>query len=319
MYKVLIPKALSNTGVEYLRKKGCEVILGAPASPEDPLLETCDAILAGAGSKIKYDKAVLDRCVRCKIISNFSAGFEHIDAAYAEKAGIQVTNSGTANSNAVAEQTILLLLSCAKNQGIMSNAARRGDFAVRKRVLNTELTGATLGLVGCGNIGRLVAQKAIHGFGMKVIAYAPHLTKENAPQGVEPVSDCNEIYKNADYISLHVPLTEETRYMVSKDQFDMMKPTAYIINVSRGGIIKEADLIQAIRENKIKGAGLDVFEKEPLPADSGLSQYENIILSPHSAANTRQALENMELYAAMDIWRVLNGEKPEFPVNHPFR
>ncbi|WP_077612680.1 hydroxyacid dehydrogenase [Clostridium sp. Marseille-P2415] len=317
MYKVLIPKAISNSGVEYLRKKGCEVIMGAPASSNDPLLEDCDAILAGAGSKIKYDKAVLDRLRNCKVISNFSAGFEHIDTIYAEQIGIQITNSGTANSNAVAEQTILLMLACAKNYEIMSNAAHKGDFSVRKRVFNTELQGLTLGLIGCGNIGRLVAQKAVHGFGMKVIGYDPRLTEENLPAEIRLVSDCNEIYKTADFISLHVPLTEETRYMVSKDQFDFMKPSAYIINVSRGGIIKEADLIQAVKENKIKGAGLDVFEQEPLPVDSELFQYDNIILSPHSAANTVQALENMELYAAKDIWRVLNGEKPEFPVNHP--
>lgn len=317
MYKVLIPKAISNSGVEYLRKKGCKVIMGAPASANDPLLEDCDAILAGAGSKMKYDKAVLDRLRNCKVISNFSAGFEHIDAMYAEQIGIQVTNSGTANSNAVAEQTILLMLACAKNYEIMANAAHKGDFSVRKRVFNIELQGLTLGLVGCGNIGRLVAQKAVHGLGMKVIGYDPHLTKENLPPEIRPVSDCNEIYKTADFISLHVPLTGETRHMVSKDQFDFMKPSAYIINVSRGGIIKEADLIQAVKENKIKGAGLDVFEQEPLPADSELFQYENIILSPHNAANTVQALENMELYAAKDIWRVLNGEKPEFPVNHP--
>ncbi|MEY8354356.1 hydroxyacid dehydrogenase [Lachnospiraceae bacterium 54-53] len=317
MYKVLVPKAISNTGVEYLREKGCEVILGAPASASDPLLEDCDAILAGAGSKIRYDKAVLDRLKRCRVISNFSAGFEHIDTLYAEQAGIQITNSGTANSNAVAEQTILLLLACAKNYEIMSNAAHKGDFSVRKRVFNAELQGTTLGLIGCGNIGRLVAKKAVHGFGMKVIGYDSGLTEANVPAEIRLVSDCNEIYQTADFISLHVPLTEKTRYMVSKAQFDLMKSTAYIINVSRGGIIKEKDLIQAVRENKIKGAGLDVFEQEPLPPDSELFQYENILLSPHSAANTVQALENMELYAAEDIWRVLNGEKPEFPVNHP--
>lgn len=317
MYKILIPNALSGTGVKYLKEKGCEVLLGSPASPEDPLLETCDAILAGAGSKIIYEKSVLNRLTSCKIIANYSAGFDYIDAGYAAKKRILVTNSGTANSNAVAEQTMLLLLSCAKNQGIMSNAARRGDFALRKLCLNSELSGAVLGLIGFGNIGRLVAQKAIYGFGMKVLAYAPHLTKENAPEGVEPVSDCNEIYKNGDFISLHVPLTDETKYMVARKQFDMMKPGAYIINVSRGGIIKEKDLLWAIKEKKIRGAGLDVFEQEPLPKDSELTQYENIILSPHSAANTRQALENMELYAAQDIWRVLNGEAPRFPVNHP--
>ncbi len=319
MYKVLIPKTISNTGAEYLLEKGCEVIIGAPSSPDDPRLKDCDAILPGGKSKIKYDKDVLDRCKNCKVIANFSAGYEHVDIVYAEQAGIQVTNAGTANSNAVAEHTLYLLLACAKNHEIMTKAAYTGSFSIRAKVFNLELQGMTLGIIGFGNIGQRVAQKAIHGLGMNVLVYSPNLTREQLPQGIQLAYDRDEIYQKADFISLHVPLTEETRHMVSKEQFDLMKPSAYIINVSRGGIIKEEDLIKAIEEKKISGAGLDVFEQEPLPVDSPLFQHENIIISPHCAANTVQALENMELYAAKDIWRVLNGEAPEFPVNHPCR
>jgi D-3-phosphoglycerate dehydrogenase len=105
--------------------------------------------------------------------------------------------------------------------------------------------------------------------------------------------------------------------MIAREQLDMMKPSAVLINVSRGGLIQEEDLIQAVKDKKIKGAALDVFETEPLPADSALLKYNNIIVSPHCAANTREALDRMELFAAMDIFRVLNGERPEFPVNHP--
>lgn len=315
MFKVLIPRVLSGTGVDYLQKKGCEVIIEAPSSGDDPRLLECDAILTGAGSRFIYDQAVLDQCKNCKIISNYSAGFEHIDVEYAKQAGIVVTNAGTANSNAVAEQTLLLMLACAKNHQIMSDAAHKGNFSIRRRVFNMELEGSILGLIGYGKIGSLVAQKALLGFGMKVLVYGRHLTSENTPKGIIPVNDINEIYQKSDFISLHVPLTEQNRYMVTKDQFDLMKPSAYIINVSRGGLIKETDLIQAIKEKKISGAGLDVFEQEPLPTDSPLFDYDNIILSPHSAANTVQAHRNMELFAAEDIWSVLNGEAPRFPVN----
>ena len=152
---------------------------------------------------------------------------------------------------------------------------------------------------------------------MKVIVYDHHLTPDNAPAFVTPVSTQEEVYQNADFISLHVPFSEKNRHMIAREQLEMMKSSAVLINVSRGGLIQEDDLIQAVKDKKIKGAALDVFETEPLPADSTLLKYNNIIVSPHCAANTREALDRMELFAAMDIVRVLNGERPEFPVNHP--
>ncbi len=317
MFKVLIPRTISHTGTDYLKKKGCELILSAPASADDPAFEQCDAILTGPTRKYRYDKELLDRCKNLKIISSFSAGVDYIDTAYAERLGIQVTNSGNANSNAVAEHTIFFMLACAKNHEVMSDAVKKSDFSIRRDVFNTELSGLTLGLIGFGNIGKLVAKKAAMGFDMKVIVYDHHLTSENAPFGVIAVSSPEEVYQNADFISLHVPYSEKNRHMIAKKQLDMMKPSTILINVSRGGLILEDDLIQAVKDKKIKGAALDVFEKEPLPVDSTLLQYSNIVVSPHCAANTREALDRMERFAAMDIWRVLNGERPEFPVNHP--
>lgn len=317
MFKVLIPRTISHTGTDYLAKKGCELILSAPKSADDPVFEQCHAILTGPTRKFRYDKPLLDRCKNLKVISSFSAGIDYIDTVYAEKLGIQVTNSGNANSNAVAEHTIFFMLACAKNHEIMSEAVKKSDFSIRKDVFNMELSGLTLGLIGFGNIGKLVAKKASMGFDMKVIVYDHHLTPDNAPTGVTPVSSPEEVYRNADFISLHVPFSEKNRHMIAREQLDMMKPSAVLINVSRGGLIQENDLIQAVKDKKIKGAALDVFETEPLPADSPLLKYNNIIVSPHCAANTREALDRMELFAAMDIFRVLNGEKPEFPVNHP--
>lgn len=317
MFKVLIPRTISHTGTDYLTKKGCELILSAPKSADDPVFEQCHAILTGPTRKFRYDKPLLDRCKNLKVISSFSAGVDYIDTVYAEKLGIQVTNSGNANSNAVAEHTLFFMLACAKNHEIMSEAVKKSDFSIRKDVFNIELSGLTLGLIGFGNIGKLVAKKASMGFDMRVIVYDHHLTPDNAPAGVTPVSSPEEVYRNADFISLHVPFSEKNRHMIAREQLDMMKPSAVLINVSRGGLIQEDDLIQAVKDKKIKGAALDVFETEPLPADSALLKYNNIIVSPHCAANTREALDRMELFAAMDIVRVLNGERPEFPVNHP--
>ena len=152
MFKVLIPRTISHTGTDYLTKKGCELLLSAPTSADDPVFEQCHAILTGPTRKFRYDKPLLDRCKNLKVISSFSAGVDYIDTVYAEKLGIQVTNSGNANSNAVAEHTIFFMLACAKNHEIMSEAVRKSDFSIRKDVFNIELSGLTLGLIGFGNI-----------------------------------------------------------------------------------------------------------------------------------------------------------------------
>lgn len=311
MFKILIPKTLSGSGVEYLKQKGCEIIQKIPVSKHDPILSQCDAILTGP-SKFYYDEEVLRFCKNCKIIANFSAGVEHIDLLSAKSLGIQITNSGNANSNSVAEHTLSLLLACAKNLWIMSDAVKKGDFSVKKRVRNLELKGLTLGLIGCGNIGMQVAKKASFGFDMNVLAYDHHLTAENAPAFLTPVDTLSELYQSSDFISLHIPYTEKNKHLIAKKELEQMKQSAILINVSRGGIINETDLIDALKKGVIKGAGLDVFEQEPVSTDSELLTLSNLIVTPHCASNTEPSLHNMELYAAMDIWRVLHGEPPKF-------
>ena len=316
-YKVLIPRLVSGTGVEFLRGHGCEVVEGEPLSADSPHLADCDAILAGGLGGLLYDAAVLDRCPKCRILACFSVGVERVDLEAAADRGIQVTNSGTANANAVAEHLVYLLLACAKNGKIMQQAAQQGDFAVRQRVRNLELENKCLGIIGCGNIGRAVARKCMYGLEMDVVTYDPFLAAEDLPQGIRRAHTLEELLSQADFVSVHLNLTAQTKGLIGEKQLAKMKPTAYLLNVSRGGIVDEAALRRALERKEIAGAGLDVFEQEPLLPDSWVSRMDNLIATPHCAATTEEALQKMELFAAQDIWRVLNGEEPRFPKNRP--
>lgn len=316
-YKVLIPRLVSGTGADFLRQRGCTVIEGEPKSFDSAHLKDCDAILAGGVGGLFYDARVLRQCQKCKILACFSVGVEQIDLQAAARQGIQVTNSGTANCNAVAEHLVYLLLACAKRGTLMQKAAAAGDFAVRQRVYNVELKDKCLGIIGCGNIGQAVARKCMYGLNMRVIAYDPFLKPEDMPQGVQSVT-LPELLGQADFVTLHLNLTAETKGLIGEPQLAMMKPGAYILNVSRGGLIDEQALQYALSHSLIAGAGVDVYQQEPLPPGFWMSELDNVVMTPHCAAHTQEALQNMELFAAQDIWRVLNGEAPRFPKNQPW-
>ena len=320
MFQVLIPRVISGSGAAFLKGCGCQVELGEPVSTDSPVLEQCDAILAGGVSGLRYDEALLKRCRKLKIIACFSVGTEMIDLQAASRLGIYVSNSGTANCNAVAEHTVYLLLCCAKNAERMRFAARHGDFAIRQRVYCQELSGRRLGLIGCGRIGRAVAKKCEAGFDMEVLGYDPYLPAEAFPQEIHPVRTLEELLRNSDFVSVHVPMTDQSRNLIRKEQLRQMKPGAYLINTSRGGIVCEEDLLDALRSGQIAGAALDVFSQEPLEPHSIFTTFDNLIITPHCAANTQEALSRMERYAAEDIWRVLSGGEPVFvcarPCNH---
>ena len=189
-------------------------------------------------------------------------------------------------------------------------------FESRNRTKGVEVDGKTLGLIGCGHIGRLVAQKAALGFGMKVVGYDAYAKPENMPEYIQLVDTPEEVYRQADFLSLHVPLTPDTRDMVNKEVFAMMKPTAIVLNCARGGVINEADLYQAVVDGSIAGAGLDVFEDEPINPQNPLYTLDKVIVTPHDAALTFEAADRMGLHAAQGIVEVLQGKKATWPVNH---
>ena len=190
-------------------------------------------------------------------------------------------------------------------------------FGIRDQVRGVGLEGKIVGIVGFGAIGSLVARKAILGFGMSVIAYDPYLAKDKVPAEITLVDSWEELFQTADFVTLHLPSTPETKGCVGKDEFGMMKSTAFLINAARGEIVNQADLIAALQENMIAGVGLDVYAQEPPVKDNPLFQLDNVILTPHNAALTKECAIRTAIHAAMGIDDVLSGRTPKWPVNEP--
>ena len=319
-YKVLIPQDITETGKDYLREHDCELMILKDSSVENICknVTDVDAILVRTAD---YPAQVFEAAKRLKVIARHGAGVDNIDLEAAALHGVQVCNAPVANSTSVAEHTIMMILACAKNAILQDKACRRGDYDSRNRVKGTELEGKTLGLIGCGHIGRLVAEKAFYGFGMKVIGYDAYADPAVLPEYIGQKNSMDEVFSEADFISLHIPLNDETRGMVNKEIFvKKMKNSACLINCARGGIVNEDDLYEALKRGEIAGAGLDVFEtetlnpNEPLDPNCKLYTLDNVIVSPHNAALTVEAADKMGLHAAWGIVEVLTGQKPTWSV-----
>ena len=250
---------------------------------------------------------------RLKVISRHGVGHDNIPIDECTRAGIPVTVVGPVNSISVAEQTMLLMLAAARATIALDDAVRHGDFDVRGRVTGVELHGRTLLLVGYGRIGREVARRAA-AFGMRVCVFDPYVTSTDDP--VELIEELDVALAGADVTSLHVPLTQETRVIIGERELALMPRGAIVVNASRGGLVDEQALVAGVRSGHLHGAGLDTFEREPLPADSPLAAERRIVLSPHTAALTEQALVAMGLAAVANAMAGLDGTlDPELVVN----
>jgi D-3-phosphoglycerate dehydrogenase len=314
-YKVLIPQDIAEAGKKYLREKGYEIKLGSGISVETLQQEVrdCHAILARTA---KYPAAVLQAGKQLKVIGRHGVGVDNIDVAAATDLGIYVTNGPESNAVSVAEHTIGLIIAVARNIVLFDAAVRKGNFECRNRKLGTDIAAKVLGLIGVGRIGRLVAGKAIRGLDMRVIGYDPYIDRGLAPE-IQFVDSIDEVLQSADFVSLHLPANDKTIGMIDRTKLILMKPSAYLINVARGGIVREADLAEVLSQNKIAGAALDVFAEEPPEPSNPLFTLPNVILTPHNAALTRECMDRMALHAAQGIHEVLSGKAPTWPVNRP--
>lgn len=314
--KVLIPSDISQPGKDYLAEKGYTIKMGR-GTDEQTILEDvadCDALLA---RNEHITRAIMEAAPRLKVISKHGVGLDKIDLDAARELNIWVTNGPLSNTVAVAEHTMMLILACAKKLVFFDRAARRGDYDIRNRVKGMDLEGKTLGLLGLGKIGGMVAKKAIHGFGMQVIGYDPYLPPERRDPELTYCDTMEEIFRQADVVSIHMPSTPETRGSINKDLIGLMKPTAYLVNAARGDLIREEDLVEALRAGTIAGAGLDVFNEEPPKPDNPLFQLPNVTLTPHNAALTLETTDRMGLHAAIGIDEILSGREPSWPVVVP--
>jgi lactate dehydrogenase-like 2-hydroxyacid dehydrogenase len=271
-------------------------------------LRTADALLPTVSDRLTAEVLAVEP-LRAKIIANFGVGFNHIDVNAARARGLAISNTPDVLTDATADTAMTLLLMVARRAGEGERHVRAKAWTGWRptHMLGTQVTGKTLGLVGMGRIARAVARRAHHGFGMKVIFHDPYppSPQEAAALGAEPVGSLDEVFAKADFVSLHCPATPETRHLVNAERLRQMKPGAYLINTARGDVVDEAALVQALKAGTIKGAGLDVFEKEPVVTDELLTM-ENVVLLPHLGSATREtriamgmrALENLRLFFA---------------------
>ncbi len=260
----------------------------------------------------KMTKEVIDGAANLKVISRTGVGVDNVDVKAATEKGILVLNTPEANSISVAEHTLALIVAISKQLIMYDSEMRAGNFKIRRTNKSADVDGKTLGLIGCGRIGRFTADKCRAAFGMQVIGYDPYI--KELP-GITLYESIEEVFAQADYISLHIPLTDETRNMVGETLLSLMKPSAYLINTSRGGIVDEAALAKALREETIAGAALDVFESEPPKEDNPLLPLKNVILTPHSAALTKECSARVAYEAALGISDYLKGNTPKFVFN----
>jgi D-3-phosphoglycerate dehydrogenase / 2-oxoglutarate reductase len=251
------------------------------------------------------------------VISRHGVGYDNIDVAKATELGIWVTFAPESNANTVAEHTIGCVLTLARNFIQLDREVRTGNWDIRDKLLGTDLAGKVLGIVGLGKIGRRVAQKAAHGLDMKVVGYDPFLKPEQMAEFATPAKSIDEVFSAADFVTVHIPGGPSNRGMIGKKQFTLMQKTAFFINASRGEVVVESDLIDALRKKMIAGAAIDVYEKEPPQKDNPLLGVNNVLLTPHNASQTRECMIRMALHAAQGIDEVLSGKRPTWPANDP--
>lgn len=316
-YKVLFLKELDISGKQILWDDGAEIIVTSGHSEEVFIQEIrenqVDAILCRTEF---VTPAMMDASPNLKVIAKHGVGLDNIDMEYATKKGIQVVYAPLGNSNSVAEHVMMLMLMTARRYRYVDREFRSGNFDVRYTLQDTfELENMTLGILGCGRIGQIIANKAALGFGMNVIGYDPYARQENMKAPVKLLESRDEVLRQSDFISLNLPSLPSTRGSINYEVFQLMKPKALLINCSRGDVINEADLIKALNEGLILGAGLDVFEKEPLDYANPMMEMDQVVMTPHMAASTRQAVVRCCSTAARGIVEVMNGKPITFPGN----
>ncbi|MBQ4403816.1 MAG: phosphoglycerate dehydrogenase [Selenomonadaceae bacterium] len=313
-FNILAVDGIANEGIELL-KKNFSVEIRDKISHEELLeiIPQFDALIVRSASKITAD--VLERAQNLKIIGRAGVGVDNIDVQAATERGIIVINSPDGNTIAATEHTFAMMLAVSRNIPQASQIMHENGWD-RKKFVGVELRNKILGVIGLGKIGAGVAKRA-QSFEMNVVAYDPFVSAERAKNlGVELVN-LEELIKIADFITVHMPLTNSTRNMISISQMRMMKPTVRLINCARGGIINENDLVTALNDKIIAGAAIDVFENEPLDENSPLRTLKNIILTPHLGASTVEAQIGVSVDVAKGIIDALNNKPVATAVNLP--
>lgn len=271
------------------------------------LLKDCDGYLAGLDT---VTKEVLECCPNLKAISRYGAGYDRVDIEAARSLGIPVSNTPGANAQAVAELAMGMLISLARMIPYLHEETRNGNWV---RTTGTELFGKTIGIIGLGAIGKKLS-RCCEGFNMKILAYDPYIQENYCREhGISPVS-LDDLLRQSDFITLHLPLNDSTRHLIGAEAIQKMKPSAILVNASRGGIVDEDAAYQALLDKKLGGLGLDAFETEP-PAASPLFSLPNVIATPHAGAHTEEAARAMADMAVDNLIQMMENKPCPFVVN----
>lgn len=312
--RVLLPEPIQPEAFEILEKAGCELMLSPDPKPEAvvPLMKGVQGIVLRTGLKMTRD--LLSHADELCIISRTGAGYDNVDVEAASEKEIIVTSTVGVNITSVVEHALALMLALHKQLFLMDREVRKGNFAIRRKNLPRDIHGKTLGVMGLGEIGLQLAHICHQIFGMKVLATtgtsarSARIREENK-EWVEFV-DAKDLFSRSDVVSINIPLRADTRHVVGELEISWMKPDAFLINTSRGPVIGESALIKALQNGKIAGAGLDVFSEEPPRDDNPLLKLDNVILTPHSAALTRECVIKMNTEAARSVVDIFNGIEP---------
>ena len=300
MRKILLSESIDESGIRLLEGRAEIVICPEPTVQAiGRLIKDVDALIIRTAGGVTRE--MVEGAGRLKVISRTGGGLNNVDIEAATDYSIVVCGVKGPQDRMVAEHTVALMGALTKQFFYLNAQVRKGNFVSRKEYRPAGLSGKRIGLIGLGRIGRIVADICARAFHMEVWAYDPYVTPETlGSEDIVLKDDMAAVIRSADFLSLHVPLTEDTAGLMGSDEFELMKPSAFVINTSRGEVVQEAALVDALKSKRIAGAGLDVFEKEPPDVANPLFDLENVIVTPHSAALTKEAvalLRGVELIA----------------------
>lgn len=323
MAKVLLVEPIHDSGIQILKQAGLETVVAASTDTEALIAAVQDDIFGIIIRTSRLEGRVLEAGRQLKIIGRHGIGVNNIDLPTADRLGVLVANVPDANSYSVAEYVITAVMTLSRKLVQGDAALRAGRLSqsgaslpglVKKLNLGgNELPGRQLGIIGLGKIGLQIAEMASGFLHMKVLAYDPY--RKDAPRGIRMVDDINEIYRQADFITLNTPLTKETENMINAAALARIKPTACLVNAGRGELIDEQALAEALINNKLAGAALDVFREEPPSLDNPLFSAPNVLLTPHVAGSTEEAVERLAIGSAQAVADLFCGRKPANIVN----
>lgn len=313
--KVLVSDKLADVGIKMFKEAlgiHVDVKIGLPPEELKSVIEDYDALVIRSATKVTKD--LLDAAPRLKVIGRAGIGLDNVDIPAATKRGVVVMNTPGGNVVTTAEHTIAMMLALSRNIPQATASLKAGRWE-KKSLQGREIFNKTLGILGYGRIGTIVASRA-RGLKMHVIVHDPYVSKELVERAGFELVSLEELYHRSDYITIHLPKTEETTNLINQAAFDQMKPGVMIINCARGGIVNEKDLVDALRSGKVGGAAIDVFETEP-PGQSPLFEFDNVICSPHLGASTVEAQSNVAVAVAEQIIRYLRSGTIVNAVNVP--